>query len=90
MSKKTKTSHLMDFAIPGDQGVKIEESEKMNKFNQRVEKSVQCDGGTNCIWSTWSNPQRFGRKYWKNWRSEFIQTTALLKSAKILRRVLET
>ena len=51
----------------------------------------ECDGDTNCSWCVWNGPQRIGEGIGtvQNQKKK-IQTTALLTSARILRRVLET
>ena len=51
------------------------------------------DGDTNSNWCTLNNPQRFGngtRNLEIREQVEIIQTAALLRSARILRRVLVT
>ena len=49
---------------------------------------------TNCNWCTQKNPQRLGKGarsfFWIGGQAETIQTTALLRMARKLRRVLET
>ena len=47
--------------------MKIKESEKKRqilKLCQRTEKTVeyQSDSDTNCNWSSWNGPQRFGKR----------------------------
>ena len=52
----------------------------------------ESDSSTNCSWCTWNGPQSLGKKDWKNkktGRTETIQTTALLRSVWILRKVLD-
>ena len=73
----------MDFAVPVDHRVKIKESEKKDEG----------DGNTNCNWCTWNGPQKLGKKLKQleiRGRTETTQTTALLRSAKILRGALMT
>ena len=48
------------------------------------------DGDTNFNWCAWNNPQRIGRETGRLGNKRTIQTTALLRSARILRRVLVT
>ena len=51
------------------------------------------DGDTNCNVCTWNYPRRIGKGIEDieiKGPGEAIQTTALLRSARILRRVLET
>ena len=54
---------------------------------QSEEKYMEHEGSgdTNYNWSSWNGPQKSGKWYWENWRSEKIKTiqTALLKLAKI-------
>ena len=83
----------MDFAIPADDRLKITENEKRDKYldfsrEQKTTVEHEGDGDTHCNWSTWNNPQNL-RKGTGRW-AETIQTKALLRSARILRRVLET
>ena len=47
-----------------------------------------CD--TDCNWCTWNKPQRIGKGTERHGLVETIQTTELLRSARILRRVMET
>ena len=51
------------------------------------------DGDSSCGWCTWDNPQRIGKSTGRleiREVVETIQTTALERSARILRNVLET
>ena len=51
------------------------------------------DGGTICSWCTWNGPQNLGKTLENleiKGRIETIQTTALLKLIRILRRVPKT
>ena len=53
----------------------------------------ESDGDTNCGRRTWDNPQSIGkgtRRIGNKWPVEIIQSAALLRSTRILRRVLET
>ena len=53
----------------------------------------ESDGDINCNWCSWYRHQRIDTgtgRLGKRARAETIQTTALLKSTRILRRVLET
>ena len=67
----------MDFAVSIDHRVK-----------KKPKKTVhhEGDGGTNCSWYTWNGHQRFGKKaegIGNLERIETIQTSALLRSARI-------
>ena len=51
------------------------------------------DSGINCKWCTWNGPQKRGKETRRGeigGRVETLNITALLISARILRRVLET
>ena len=51
------------------------------------------DGDANCRWCIWNNPQRTGKTKTGrtgNRQVETFQTAELLKSARIIRRALET
>ena len=87
----------MDFAVPADHTVKIKESKKIHKYleldrdlkqRKAVEHEGDCDRNKNCC--CWNGPKSIGRKEVEINRSlETILTTALLRSARILRRVRE-
>ena len=61
----------MDFAVLADQRVKLEESEKRDKYLDLVRElekkqnkktmEHEGDGDTCCNWYTWSNPQRISK-----------------------------
>ena len=76
--------------------MKIKESEKRDKYLdlagelKKAEKKVG-QGNFNCSWCAWKGSSGARRGDWRNWKSVgTIKTTALLRSARILRRVLET
>ena len=51
------------------------------------------DGDTNCNWYAWNDPQKLDKGLEEleiEGQTETTQTTALLRSARILRRVQET
>ena len=56
----------MDFAVPGNQWVKIKENEKRDRYLNLArelktkKKAMEQEGygDTNCNWRTWNNPQR--------------------------------
>ena len=62
----------------------------------RTKKAVEhkSDGDTNCYWCTWDGSKKLGkgggRRVGNRRTIETIQITALLTSARILRRILET
>ena len=88
----------MDFAVPADHRVKVKESEKIDKYldlarelkkiwNMRVKVVPIVIGALGTV------PKGLERSLDEleiRGRIETIQTTALLRSARILRRVLET
>ena len=98
IDKKRKTCHLVDFAVPADHRVKMKEREKIDKYldlarelrklwNMRVKVIPIVIGALGTI------PKGLEKSLDEleiRGRIETIQTTALLRSAGILRRVLET
>ena len=53
----------------------------------------ESDGNISCNWCTWNDPQMFSKGLERlkiGEQTETIKTTALLRSIRILRRVLET
>ena len=86
---------IEDFAIPVAHSVKLKESEKRDKYldfaGEQKTMEHEGDGDTSCNWCIRSNVQRL-RKDLEIRRQvktiPTIQTTALLLSARILRRVL--
>ena len=99
--KKKKIYHLMHCTISVDPRVKVKESEKINKYldlARELKKTVghTGDGDTNCSWCTQNDSQKIGkvigtvRNQGKNHCAYVRQLEALLRLAKILRRVLET
>ena len=85
ISKKKRTVHLVYLAVSVDHWVKIKESDKILESCQRDEK----------LWyQFYLVPLELSSKAWKrDWvavgkrKIETIQTTALLRSARILRKV---
>ena len=79
----------MDFAVPADHRVKIKESKmrQLLRLSQGTKKVMEHkgDGATNCNRCPWNSPQRVGT--WMT--NQDIQTTTLLRAARILRKVLE-
>ena len=64
-----------------------------NKYNYNNNDKYEGDSDTNCNWCTWNDPQKLSIKAEELGTGERAgnnQTTALLWSARILRRVLET
>ena len=97
-NNQQQKENLLDFAVPSDNRVKLKESEKNNKYRYiawELKKTLEheSDDCTNCNWCSWCSHQRIGTGLEDleiKWRVETIQTTALLRWARILRRVLET
>ena len=92
---KSITDRMLDFALPAKHRVKLKEIETRDKYLDLVRglKKYESDGNTNYNCYTWRNLQRLVKGQGDleiRGQVETIQTTALLKSAKILRRVLET
>ena len=98
IDKKKRTCHLVDFAVPADHRVKMKESEKINKsldlarelrklWNMKVKIVPIVIGALGTI--SKALEKNLSELVIRR-RIETIQTTALLGSARILRRVLET
>ena len=96
--KKKRTCQIVDFAVPADHRVKLKESEKKEKYLDlaRELKKLQNMKGTvipivigALVTVTKGLVQRLEDLEITGW-VETIQTTALLISARILRRVLNT
>ena len=97
VNKKTK-ENLLDFAVPADQRVKLKEFKKRDNYQDlagEVKKPTEHgdDSDATCNLCTWNNPQktvketgRLGNKRTSRDHSD----DRLLRSARILRRVLET
>ena len=96
VSVKTFNCRIDDFAVSANHWIKLKESEKKDKYldlTRELEKTVEHEshGYTNCRRCSWYSHQRFGKELEDleiRGRVETIQTRALLRSARILRRVL--
>ena len=92
--KKEENLWIVNFSIPEDHRMKLKEWQVLG-LCQITKKTVEHEGDsdTYCYWCTLNNPQRLGKGFKKleirGWM-ETIQTTALLKTARILRRALKT
>ena len=90
---KERTHCVVDFAVPALNRVKFRENDKSEKFldlaGELKKKNMEHEGDddTNCNWRAWKDPQSFEELEIRG-RVKTIQTTALLRSARILRRVL--
>ena len=65
INKKRKTCHRINFVFPADPWLKRKENENFEQIlgpDQRTEKNVERDGGTNSSWCTWNVPKSFGKK----------------------------
>ena len=97
--KKTKkrTCRIVDFAVPADHRVKLKESEQRDKYLDlaKVLKKLsnEGDGDTSCSRCTWTIPKILVKGLEDleiRGKVETIQTTALLRPARILRIGRET
>ena len=93
-NKKKRTCKIVEFAVPADH---IEVSKMRDKYLDlawELKKPMEHESDINCNLCTWDNPQRIGKKGLKglgiSGQVETIQITALFRSARILRRILET
>ena len=89
----------MDFAVPADHGVKLMESRKRDKYLDLAKElkkkpmEYEGEGDTDCNLGTGYVHQRLVQRLEDlemRGRVETIKTTALLGSARILRRFQET
>ena len=88
----------MDFTVPSDYRMKIKENEKRDKYldlARELKKAMEHagDGDTNCNRYTWNGPQRLGKGAGRAENRRTCRnhpTITLLRSARILRRVLVT
>ena len=96
--KKKRTGKIVDFAVPADHRIKLKESEKKDKYldldrklkklwNMKVIIIPIMIGAFGTVTKGLSKGQE---DLEVGGRVETIQTTTLLRSARILRRVLET
>ena len=83
IKKKNKTCRILDFAIPGDHKIKLKENEKNWKSCRTWKWRLHLVQPTKDSYRDWWGVEITGRM-------ETIQTTALLRSARKLRGVLET
>ena len=86
----------MDFAVPADNRIKLKENKKKDKYldlaGELKKQEHESDGDTNCNWCLGRVIKELvqGPDDLEIVRVETIQTTALLRSARMLRKVLET
>ena len=95
-TKKRRTCQIVDFAVSADQRVKIKDKYRDKYLDlERELKTIEYEkhDNTNCNRRFWNGPQKFGKGLEEleiRGGIETIQTTAVLTSARILRRVLDT
>ena len=82
--KEKITCQIEDFAVLVDTKVKIEEIEKLNKYQDlaRERKKYMEYGGdsdTNCNWCTRNNPLKLSKRAWKILKAENEQTPSKLQ-----------
>ena len=94
IKKEKRIRQLVDFTFSVDHRVKLKENEKRDLARELKKVTAHIsDVDTNCNWCTRNNPQTFGKVAGEleiGGRAETIKTTAVLRSARILSRVLET
>ena len=94
INKKKRTCKIVDFPVPADHRIKLKECEKKDKYldlvrelkklwNKQVIIILIAIGITKGLLKGLEDLE-------VGWRVETIQTTTLLRTARILRRVLET
>ena len=91
INKKKRTCRIVDFAVPADLRVKLKECKKRNKYLDFARE-------LNKLWNmkvtiipiVIGTLGRVTKGFIQGLNIETIQTTALLRSARIQRRVLET
>ena len=87
IAKKERTCRLVEFAFPAEHRMKIKEKEE-----RQVLRPCQWTK-KNCYWCARNNPQKVVKRavsVGNSKTSREIQTAALLRSVRILRRVLVT
>ena len=57
VANKKRTCQIVDFTVPTDLRMKIEKSEKINKY-LKLARGHKGDGDTNCSWCTWNSPPK--------------------------------
>ena len=94
-NKKRRTCKIVDFAVPADHRIKLKESEKKDKYldlARESKKTMEHEGDdyTNHDWCFWYNNKRIIKRTGglESWRTGGDHP--LLRTARILRRVLET
>ena len=87
----------MDLAVLADHRVKLKESEKKDMYldlaRELKKQEHESDYYTNCNWCSWYSHQRIGKRtrgLGNERKSGDRPNQALLRSTRILRRVVET
>ena len=95
INKKKRTCKIVDFAVPADHRIKLKECDKYLDLAIKLKKLWNMKVTTIpiviCVFGTVTKGLLKGLENFEvGGQVETIQTTALLKTARILRRVLET
>ena len=98
INKIKRTCKIVDFVVSADHRIKLKECEKKNKYldlSRELKKKTMKHGDTYtnckcCVWIITKGLFKGLEELEVGGRVETIQTTTLLRTAKILRRVLET
>ena len=92
IDKKEREVVIIDVAIPGDDRVKDKELEKLNKYQLLIDEIAHAKNHCSacCYWGPWGriNFEEYMKRIGVKVRLEAIQKTALLGTAKILKKVL--
>ena len=91
--QKKKICKIVDFAVPADYRIKLKECEKRDKYLElarELKKTMEHEGYNYTFGTVTKGLLRGLEDLEVGDQVETIQTTALLKMARILRRVLET
>ena len=100
--KKKRNCRIVDFAVPTDHRAKLKESEKKDKYlalARELKKTVEHESDVyiNYNWCSWYSYQKitkrtggFGNKRTSGDYSNYCIVEILLRTTRILRRVLET
>ena len=96
--RKKRIYIIVDLAVPADHRVKLKESENKDEYQdlaRGTEKTVrhESDVYTNYNWSSWCRHERICIRtggHWNKRTTGYHPNYCILRSARILRRVLET
>ena len=87
--KKRKICKIVDFAVPRDHRINLKENEKKDKY-LHLARELKKPIVIGALGTVTKGLLKGLVDFEVSWRVETIQTTALLRTARILRRVLET